>query len=74
MKEKLLKKYINFEIKLKSKTAAINSTELVVLLLGGVTISLCVVFAIKKMLGDGETDDNGGVLKGFKDTFESKQN
>lgn len=72
-KEKAIRALINTELKLYDKTAAVNTTEMIILLLAAVTIATCVVIAIKKMLGDGETEENGGALKKFKDGFEARQ-
>lgn len=72
LKEKLIRTIINIQNRLSDKTAAVNTTELVILLFAAVTISICVVVSIKKLMGNGETDD--GVLKNFKDYFDSKQN
>lgn len=73
MYSKLAKFFIKLSIIAKDKNAAIQSSEFVALFLMMSGITIAVVVGIKKLLGDGETSDNGGILKKFKDAYERKQ-
>ena len=44
------------------------------MLIGVVVVALAVVVGINKIMGDGQSEEEGGILKKFKDGFEARQN
>lgn len=72
MYSKLLKKIVQLEVFLKEKNAAIQSTEVVLLFAMSMIVTIGVVVGINKMLGDGQTEENGGMLKKMKDAYEKR--
>ncbi|MGN0006384.1 MAG: hypothetical protein ACI37Z_10535 [Candidatus Gastranaerophilaceae bacterium] len=74
MKNKILRLCAEFQSVLCDKNAAMTSTEITILLIGVVVLALAVVIGINKIMGDGQSEEEGGALKKFKDAFEARQN
>lgn len=75
MKNKILKLCAQLQSVLCDKSAVgITSSEVTILLMGVVIVALAVVVGINKIMGDGQSEEEGGVLKKFKDGFEARQN
>ena len=74
LKNKILKLCAQLQSVLCNKSAGITSTEVTILLIGVVVVALAVVVGINKIMGDGQSEEEGGVLKKFKDGFEARQN
>jgi len=73
--KKFLKMYSCLSAALTNRKGAVQSTEVVILLLVFVSISLIVVSCIWKLMGDNSDIENGsGILGAGKRMFDSKQN
>lgn len=73
MKECFLRKYAHLKAAVLNKTAIVQTTELVLILFVAAVIAFAVVAIIMKSMGDGESEDDGGILKSAKDRFDKAQ-
>ena len=73
MKECFLRKYAHLKAAVLNKTAIVQTTELVLILFVAAVIAFAVVAIIMKSMGDGESEDVGGILKSAKDRFDKAQ-
>lgn len=73
LKEYFLRKYANLKATVLNKIAIVQTTELVLILFVAAVIAFAVVTIIMKSMGDGESEDGGGILKSAKDRFDKAQ-